>query len=221
MSQSLAKIICFTGNETWQKFMSVLTEVLKSKLCLVLYSGGCPSVCLDGPTRALFLKLLPSSCLSAAFKHSTSPGFECCVHLAWTQADGAWSIHCTTQVKVIETGPPLPCSPVSKHMAAEHLERQRVRGTSWPRWERRWLTLWKQKVASTNHPHSLVACLREKSTCNHVTSCGYSHRALRAFRLASSLVIVDINVCNHELRYHRPVAQTAELRLIASMFPPC
>lgn len=134
----------------WRKSWSVMVEfntqthcVLTDKLRLYFSNYCLPLVC-----------LLPSNTPRRL-------GFECCAHLAWTQVDGAWSIHCTTQVKVIETGTPLPCSPVSKHMAAEHLERQRVRGTSWPRWERRRLTLWKQKVASTNQPCSLVACLGE------------------------------------------------------------
>lgn len=73
----MAKVhVCFNGSP------EELRSILARQLCLVFYSGGCPSVCLDGQTRALFLKLLPSSCLSPAFKHSTSPGFECCVHLA-------------------------------------------------------------------------------------------------------------------------------------------
>lgn len=45
-----------------------------------------------------------------------------CAHLAWTQASGAWSIHCSTWVKVMESSLSLLCSPMSKHMVTEHLE---------------------------------------------------------------------------------------------------
>lgn len=59
-------------------------------------------------TRPLILKLLPSSCLSDPFFKSMTPVHKCCVHLAWTQADGALSIPCTTWVKVVENQSSLP-----------------------------------------------------------------------------------------------------------------
>lgn len=87
-------------------------------------------------------KYLGSSCMSRMLNYSS--------HLAWTQASGAWSIHCSTWVKVIECSPSLLRSPMSKHMAMEHLEHVWVTRTTWPqlpqqkrlrRWRRFELTL--------------------------------------------------------------------------------
>ena len=101
-------------------------------------------------------------------------------------------------------------------MAAEHLEHQRVPGlVDQVRAPKEVSAHLAETGSSTDHPSLLVACVRESS------SCGYSRGELWAFRLASFLVIVDINACNHEVRCHRPVAQTAKPRLIASMFLPC
>lgn len=59
-----------------------------------------------------------------AVKHSgfMSGMLDYCAHLAWTQASGAWSIHCSTWVKVMESSLSLLRSPMSKHMVTEHLE---------------------------------------------------------------------------------------------------
>ncbi len=89
--------------------------------------------------------LLGSGCMSGMLDY--------CVHLAWTQASGAWSIHCSTWVKVIESSPSPLRSPMSKHMVMEHLEHVWVTRATWPelpqqkkqrRWRRFRLTLLKQ-----------------------------------------------------------------------------
>lgn len=68
------------------------------------------SSCMFPPIRCL----LGCGCMAGMLHY--------CVHLAWTQASRAWSIQCSTRVKVIESSPSLLRSPMSKHMVTEHLE---------------------------------------------------------------------------------------------------
>lgn len=80
-------------------------------------------------TRPLLLKLLPSSCLSAPFlsprRRYTSVVFT------WHEPKRMepWVFPAQPGWRSWKTS---PRSPVSKHMAAEHLECQWVMGTSWP-----------------------------------------------------------------------------------------
>lgn len=72
-----------------------------------------------------------------------------CFHLAWTQASGAWSIHCSTWVKVMQSSPSLLCSPMSKHMVTEHLEHVLVTIATWPELEQQRRRNWKRFQKST------------------------------------------------------------------------
>lgn len=98
--------------------------------------------------------------------HSPGPACKCslgsgcmpgmlnyCVHLAWTQASRAWSIPCSTWVKVVESSPSLLRSPVSKHMVTKHLERVSVTPASWTRQERQRR---RRRLRPSDH-HSLAA----------------------------------------------------------------
>lgn len=158
--------------------------------CFIL--SVCPSVRLDGQTRALILN--PTAfqlfvCSLQSFLGPRAP-VSCSPGMNPSGRSLVYSLHNPGEGHRKQSSS-TPRSPASKHMAAEHLERQRMMGPGGPRWECRRLTLQKQKVASTNHPCSPVACLGEKSTWNHVTIVDIAGESSRppAYHLLSLLLI--------------------------------